>query len=101
MVRGADPEAHGRAVDSAAVALGADPALLGGVRRDCLVVGSGGGEDDRGGARAGLEGRHPGRHVLLEPPERGPRESPVLVALAVQAGGRRAELVGQGSPQGR
>ena len=68
--------------------------LLAVVGRDRLVVCARCGEDERAGAGAGLERRPAGLHRLLQPGERRPGEAPVL-ALAVQAGRRLAEGVGE------
>ena len=53
-------------------------------------------EDERRRARPGLERRHPGPHLALEPLERLPREPPVLRAARVQARRLAPKLVGQG-----
>src|SRR5207248_2810399 len=78
LMRGPDPEAHGRAVDAEPLARAADPSLLVRVGSNGLVLGSRGREDDRRRARSRLERGHPPANVLLEPAKGRPREAPVL-----------------------
>ena len=94
LVRRADLEAHARVVDAEAVRLRADARLLARIRSHGDVVRAAGREGERARAGAGLERRHPRPHLALEPPQCGPREPPELVALAVQPGRQRSELVG-------
>ena len=96
LVREPDPERDPRRVDPAGGRLRAEPLLLVGCGRDRLVVRARRCEDERRGARPGLERRHPGPDLALQPLERLPREPPVLRAAGVQAGRIAAKLVGQG-----